>query len=618
MKEIKLVIWDLDDTFWNGTIGEEEVYVNKDALKVIKILNTRGIINSIVSKNDFNIAKNQLISIGVWEYFILPSISYEPKGERIKSLIKKLQLRDSNVMFVDDNHSNLMEAKFYNPNLTITSNTEISNLLNYPSLKGKKDNNLSRFKQYKHLESVLKEKNSFSSNIDFLSQSKIKLSIKKLYKKSSSTDIDRALELIHRTNQLNFTKKNIDKLQFNNLIHNKNFYSGLVNLTDKYGDYGIIGFFSLDKNNNELLHFLFSCRILNIGVESFVYQYLNCPKIEIKGEVAAKLDSNKHINWITIYNQKKDINNLLINKNKKDIYFKGGCDLTGILRFINKNQDYNISEDTNYLSNGLDIRNDHTYSILNSKKLSENQINELINKVPFIKKDTFNKNIFTTNNIIIFSVMMDYTHYVFQNKYTGIKITYGPFNLASDNKEYQKLILSYFKERSNNIDENFLYYFRSNYEFLGRISPDKFIKNLTLFKNYLNENTNVILINGAEINFKEKDVFYHNENPANRHKVMNEVLSEFVLKDKKFHLLDVRKFVSSEDHLFDSIRHYKLHIYNDLTKELSRIIDKIPGNENLKLSRKLFLLSYLKQNLIANKKLNYIIKKLRPIIHYFK
>ena len=29
-KKIKLVIWDLDETFWNGTISEGEVFVIPD------------------------------------------------------------------------------------------------------------------------------------------------------------------------------------------------------------------------------------------------------------------------------------------------------------------------------------------------------------------------------------------------------------------------------------------------------------------------------------------------------------------------------------------------------------------------------------------------------------
>ena len=167
--KVKLVIWDLDDTFWHGTIAEEKITINLNALEVVKTLNKRGIINTIVSKNSYEVVKKKLLSEGYWDLFIMPSISYEPKGERIKSLIKKFNLRTSNVMFIDDNNNNLMEAKYYNPELTIVPETEINNLLNYPELKGKNDINFSRFKQYKHLENVLDNKKNFETNIDFTS-----------------------------------------------------------------------------------------------------------------------------------------------------------------------------------------------------------------------------------------------------------------------------------------------------------------------------------------------------------------------------------------------------------------------------------------------------------------
>ena len=83
-KKIKLIIWDLDDTFWRGTLAESDVTINSNALMVVRKLNQRGIINTIVSKNDYNTVKKKLISLGCWEDFIMPSINYEPKAKELK------------------------------------------------------------------------------------------------------------------------------------------------------------------------------------------------------------------------------------------------------------------------------------------------------------------------------------------------------------------------------------------------------------------------------------------------------------------------------------------------------------------------------------------------------
>ena len=49
--KIKLVVWDMDETFWNGTITEENVQIPEEHKKLILSLTDAGIINSICSKH---------------------------------------------------------------------------------------------------------------------------------------------------------------------------------------------------------------------------------------------------------------------------------------------------------------------------------------------------------------------------------------------------------------------------------------------------------------------------------------------------------------------------------------------------------------------------------------
>ena len=50
--KIKLIIWDLDETFWNGTISEQKVAPVKQACDLVLLSSKKGIVNSICSKND--------------------------------------------------------------------------------------------------------------------------------------------------------------------------------------------------------------------------------------------------------------------------------------------------------------------------------------------------------------------------------------------------------------------------------------------------------------------------------------------------------------------------------------------------------------------------------------
>ena len=66
-------------------------------------------------------------------------------------------------------------------------------------------------------------------------------------------------------------------------------------------------FFSVCKSTKELTQFLFSCRILNIGVENYIYQYLECPKIKVVGDVISELNCEKKIDWIFFDDEEKII-----------------------------------------------------------------------------------------------------------------------------------------------------------------------------------------------------------------------------------------------------------------------------------------------------------------------
>ena len=61
MKRIKCVVWDLDNTIWKGVLSEnDEVILIPGVEDVIKELDKRGILQSISSKNEYDIAKKKL------------------------------------------------------------------------------------------------------------------------------------------------------------------------------------------------------------------------------------------------------------------------------------------------------------------------------------------------------------------------------------------------------------------------------------------------------------------------------------------------------------------------------------------------------------------------------
>lgn len=232
----KLIIWDLDDTFWKGTLSEGGVEFLPEMINFIEELTLKGIMNSICSKNDFESVKNEFINKGfkrIWDLFIFPSINWLPKGERVKNIIQNMNLRAENVILIDDNISNLNEAKFYSPEIMTAHPDEIKKISEELYLVNDYDFEHTRLKQYK----ILEEKSAArgeSSNEEFLRASGIKICIKH----DCLENLERLKKLISRTNQLNFTKFRDENLE--ETI--KNNESGYVIAEDKFGNYGIADF----------------------------------------------------------------------------------------------------------------------------------------------------------------------------------------------------------------------------------------------------------------------------------------------------------------------------------------------------------------------------------------
>ena len=90
-KEIKCVVWDLDNTLWHGTLLEGDTVRLKDGIAdVIEELDNRGILHSIASKNHYDDAIGQLRKFGIEKFFLYPEINWNAKSRSIAAIRENL------------------------------------------------------------------------------------------------------------------------------------------------------------------------------------------------------------------------------------------------------------------------------------------------------------------------------------------------------------------------------------------------------------------------------------------------------------------------------------------------------------------------------------------------
>jgi HAD superfamily phosphatase (TIGR01681 family) len=113
-QKVKCVVWDLDNTLWDGILvedGPEQITLRPEALQAIKALDERGILLSIASKNDHSNAWSAIQKFQLQDYFLNPAINWGPKSESIRRIANELNLDLDTFAFIDDSETERRELK---------------------------------------------------------------------------------------------------------------------------------------------------------------------------------------------------------------------------------------------------------------------------------------------------------------------------------------------------------------------------------------------------------------------------------------------------------------------------------------------------------------------------
>lgn len=592
LNNIKLIIWDLDDTFWKGTLSEGPIEFIPENIQLIKDLTQIGIVNSICSKNDLSPVELKLKEANIDDLFVFKSVDWSPKGPRISNLLKDMGLRAINTLFIDDNIVNLEEAKHYENNLYISLPDIIDEIRAQASLLPKKDLHHKRLNQYKILEEKKRVKEQFADNDSFLYASETEVEIHN----DCKNEIKRIHELILRTNQLNYTKNRISFEELEDLLNNKDINSGYVTVKDKFGDYGIVGFYAL--KDEKLIHFLFSCRTIGQGVEQYVYSQLKFPQLDVNGDVIIELNKDVTPQWINNKKNYRSINEeSKVNKaiSNEKIVFKGPCDIFNLLQFLNSE---NIISELNYISksrlNSIAHQCNLT-NILNTAKLSQLELDYISEELIFNDENTFKSSIFDKDvKMVIISTISDFHQGIYKNKKTGIKIAFGDWHKPLTDVENWQAYIDNDQTKvwtyENKFTLDFLKKFNEDWEFLGRKTCDEYIEELNEFIGYLSPDSQICILLGSEIPFWEKNTGVW----ENRHEIyrqLNRKLEQYVISHPRVHLLNFTDYITSSNDYLDSINHFQRIVYYKAAIRLNEIIQEVMG---LKLSQKSKMFLYKK------------------------
>lgn len=301
-QKIKCVVWDLDNTIWNGVLIEDKNVTLKDGITdIIKTLDERGILQSVASKNNFDDAYAKLKEFEIDEYFLYPQINWNPKSNSIEEIAAKLNIGIDTFAFIDDQEFEREEVKHVIPDILTVDALDAKDILQMDRFVPRFITEDTKNRRKMYLASKVreeKEKEFQGTNEEFLKTLDMKLSISPV----TEEDLQRAYELTIRTHQLNSTGYTYSYDELREFIDSDEHIFLIAGLKDKFGDYGKIGLILLEnKDDLKIKLLLMSCRVMSRGVGSAILIYLTKLKREIGKRMFAefKTTDKNRIMYIT-------------------------------------------------------------------------------------------------------------------------------------------------------------------------------------------------------------------------------------------------------------------------------------------------------------------------------
>jgi FkbH-like protein len=277
----KVVICDLDNTLWDGAIGEGAVKHYHDRQKTLKRLRDKGLLLAINSKNDPRNVRWDGAELTL-DDFVCCQINWTSKVQNIRRIAEELNLKTKDFLFIDDRHEErAMVLEMMPEVLALDAESDavwrrLSLAADFLPEQDELDRTLA-YRQKAEREQFLENERgdaeeAAAEQLDFFRRLDFRVSIRRAERK----ELKRVAELINRTNQFNMCGS---RTTLNEVTawYESNSHSVLVsNARDKFGSMGTVCVAVTRETGDcvEIPVFVLSCRVFGYGVETTLLNHV--------------------------------------------------------------------------------------------------------------------------------------------------------------------------------------------------------------------------------------------------------------------------------------------------------------------------------------------------------
>jgi len=267
-QSIKCVVWDLDNTVWDGILLEDaEVKLRPHVVEILKTLDERGILHSIASRNDHATAMAKLQEFGIDEYFLYPQINWNSKAASVGQIAKDINIGLDTIAFIDDQPFEREEVAFTHAKVLCIDSAQLDDLLDRPELNPRFITEDSRIRRRMYMADIRRNREEaewVGPTEEFLATLDMIFTIAP----AKEEDLKRAEELTVRTHQLNTTGYTYSYEELDAFRTSPRHKLLVSSLEDRHGTYGKIGLtlIECDPDIWTVKLLLMSCRVMSKGV----------------------------------------------------------------------------------------------------------------------------------------------------------------------------------------------------------------------------------------------------------------------------------------------------------------------------------------------------------------
>lgn len=288
-KSKKALVFDCDNTLWNGIVGEDgptgirmsatdtKGVFYEEIQYIAKALAKQGILIGINSKNNEHDVKEIFDTHGDMHLkeneIAVKRVNWNDKVTNLREISKELNIGVDSIVFVDDSDFEINLVNQYLPEVKTIQVPK--DPYRYAALLRKNlsvffANSISaedkgRAKMYKEQSQRLEERGSFQNLDEYLRSLELEMTLFT----DNPNIAPRIAQLTQKTNQFNLTTKRYTEAEITGIINSPDHHVYAFGLKDKFGDFGITGIaiVHIQGEKAEFDSFLMSCRVLGRSVE---------------------------------------------------------------------------------------------------------------------------------------------------------------------------------------------------------------------------------------------------------------------------------------------------------------------------------------------------------------